>query len=314
MSTIDIINVESVFAAFEMAELLGIDLGYGNDIDLPRAMRRVIAKTLEESIKFKFKRGNRGSRGNIIAPAPYDNFAELVQQIKASVITFNYDCCLDYALRNALVDYGFNNSSMGIKILKLHGSLNWAICRKCNNEVCTYDVGKFASNCSTVDLEDSDHLLFTVASSIESGSFKHDRCNTEATELIIVPPIWNKKQFHRPIQQVWHSAAAELAQAENIVVCGYSLPETDLFFRYLYGLGTIGTTRFKKFWVFDPDDPDKGTVKKRFEKLLGPGARGRFDYFPVDFWTAVRLLRVWHQSGEDAFRDKLKEPLVIPAR
>jgi hypothetical protein len=38
---------------------------------------------------------------------------------------------------------------------------------------------------------------------------------------------------------VWRTAAQHLSEAEHIFIIGYSLPETDQFFRYLYGLGTV---------------------------------------------------------------------------
>ena len=70
-----------------------------------------------------------------------------------------------------------------------------------------------------------------------------------------------------------------MASAENIFVSGYSLPESDHFFRYLYALGTVGDLRLKKLWVFDPN----GEVGGRFHSLLGQAALPRFEFFPSDF-------------------------------
>ena len=55
---------------------------------------------------------------------------------------------------------------------------------------------------------------------------------------MIVPPTWNKTEYHSNLSHVWHEAAVELGSARNIYVFGYSLPETDSFFRYLFALGT----------------------------------------------------------------------------
>src|SRR5205085_2387516 len=92
----------------------------------------------------------------------------------------------------------------------------------------------------------------------------------------VVPPTWNKSQYHSVLESVWQAAARELSTAENIIVCGYSLPESDQFFRYLYALGTVGELRLKRLWVFDPNE----TVGKRFRGLLGQGAIQRFQYSP----------------------------------
>jgi len=96
------------------------------------------------------------------------------------------------------------------------------------------------------------------------------------------------------ISKVWKEAANELGDAENIFIIGYSLPETDAFFRYLYALGTVGEKPLKRFWVFDPDST--GVVEERFISLLGPGARDRFLFFEKRFSEAIPLIRT-------AFRD-----------
>ena len=55
---------------------------------------------------------------------------------------------------------------------------------------------------------------------------------------------------------------------------GYSLPETDMFFRYLYAIGTLGDARLKTFLVVDPDTT--GDVERRFRTMLGTAAEARF--------------------------------------
>jgi hypothetical protein len=76
-----------------------------------------------------------------------------------------------------------------------------------------------------------------------------------------------------------------LAEARDIVIIGYSLPPSDQFFRYLYGLGTISATRLRRFLVFDPDT--RPALRRRFERLLGQAARERFDLRNVEFHTAI---------------------------
>ena len=50
------------------------------------------------------------------------------------------------------------------------------------------------------------------------------------------------------------SKATVLSEAENIFVCGYSLPATDAFFHLLFALGSVGNTRLRNFVVFDVAD------------------------------------------------------------
>jgi hypothetical protein len=88
---------------------------------------------------------------------------------------------------------------------------------------------------------------------------------------------------------VWARAAAELAEAENIFVIGYSLPPSDAFFRFVHALGTVGKKTLRRFWVFNPDNTR--TVRGRSESLLGHGARARFEYDPDTFSSAIKEIR-----------------------
>jgi hypothetical protein len=99
----------------------------------------------------------------------------------------------------------------------------------------------------------------------------------------IVPPSWNKAEYRSDLVKVWKRAAAELKSATSIVVCGYSLPETDSLFRYLYGLGMVGGEPLERFWVFDPSE----AVHRRFRDLLGLGALARFEARPLNFERAL---------------------------
>jgi hypothetical protein len=87
---------------------------------------------------------------------------------------------------------------------------------------------------------------------------------------------------------VWRSAAKELAEAEDILVIGFSLPSTDSFFNHLYALGTEGASIIRRFWVFNPDAT--GAVENRFRGMLGFGANSRFKCYPVTFDLAINEL------------------------
>jgi hypothetical protein len=102
-------------------------------------------------------------------------------------------------------------------------------------------------------------------------------------EPFIVPPTWNKGSHHKTLTKVWKVAADNLREAENIIVAGYSLPSTDPFFRLLFGLGTLGDTVVKRFWVFDPDE----NVDIRFRGMLGRGVLQRYRFFNTTFEDAV---------------------------
>ena len=50
---------------------------------------------------------------------------------------------------------------------------------------------------------------------------------------LIVPPSWDKAQFKEILGTIWNEAGREIKEAKRIFIIGYSLPETDLYFKYL---------------------------------------------------------------------------------
>jgi hypothetical protein len=285
-ATLDIMNIESVFAAFEMAKLLGrLGTLTVQEIDqLSDAMSRVIVRTLEKTIKIPLKEGRAR------APEPYSRLVELIAKTfevgsgrinlpkRFSIITFNYDLCLDLAfyaggihVRYSLAD---DERKDAIAVLKLHGSLNWGHCSSCGKLV-AWPLPQYFQARNWAYAE-SDHG--TMEMSLHMKEFQDCKSGT-FTGPYVVPPTWNKGQYHNSLESVWKAAASELSTAENIFVSGYSLPESDQFFRYLYALGTVGDLRLKNLWVFDPSSE----VEARFRALLGQAAAPRFTFFQAKF-------------------------------
>ena len=108
-----------------------------------------------------------------------------------------------------------------------------------------------------------------------------------ATAASAAPPpsarYRGKTSQHLNLSKVWRRAARELSQAENIFVIGYSMPPSDAFFKYLYALGTVGKTRIRRFWVWNPDP----TVGQRFRELIGPGVHSKFQFIQDTFSSAI---------------------------
>lgn len=275
-SEFDNVNLESVFSAFEMATLLDVSPG---SQELLVSMKRLISWTLCEAIGLSIHEFRP-------APSPaYRAFAEMISALNqtgngsvCSIITFNYDAALDFALWHLdrmSPDYRLDKTGHGVPLFKLHGSINWGRCPNCSKIV----IANVAPPETRAD------RLYRWKMFEDAGV---SCCNQQLSDgCVIVPPTWDKSEYRSSLVNVWRGAAAELATASTIVVCGYSLPESDAFFRYLYGLGTVGQTLLERFWVFDPAE----TVGERFRALLGPGARARFEYRPYTFESAAGVLR-----------------------
>ena len=88
---------------------------------------------------------------------------------------------------------------------------------------------------------------------------------------------------------MWTAAAKELSDAEYIFIIGYSLPQTDAFFRHLYALGCVGRSPLRKIVVCNPDST--GETDRRFRGLLGPGAIARYEYLTEGFSAAIPIIQ-----------------------
>jgi hypothetical protein len=293
---LDLINIESVFNAFVMAKALDKFPGQGDfsGAKLEGAIKQLIATTLEHTQKFKI----RDTR--VVPPESYEAFANLLVHIRSkavpartvAVLTFNYDLGADMAMLRARLGpaYALDDSdptaglppARGVPLLKLHGSLNWATCTQCK-KVVPWHLTDFFAGVQT--MHDSDEVRFDVWSG-HFTRFRHCNNAVEHELPFIVPPTWNKGDHHQAIAPVWRRAARELTDAQHIFVIGYSLPETDGFFRTLYALGAVGPKLLKSFEVFNPELAG-GLVDQRFQALLGPAAQARYRYHATTFGKAI---------------------------
>jgi hypothetical protein len=295
-SYLDLDNIEAVFGAFEMSRLLKGSVKYSaEEVEIIiKSIRTLISKTIELTMKYPL----RGSQ--LSASSTYASFAELVAKLgsesgryASSVLTFNYDLGMDVALyrQGVRVDYALpqDDDRGTFKLLKLHGSLNWG---KCSNESCglivPWHLDTFFQKYHYNSWRDEFQLvILDIASKL--WDYKHPKCNNILNpEPVIVPPTWNKTEYHGTLREVWAQAGKELSEAENIIVIGYSHPVSDSFFRYLFALGSVGDANIKRFWVFDPAESDE--VEGRFRELIGTGIDKRFRMFKKPFSEAIGII------------------------
>jgi hypothetical protein len=295
-SYIDLDNIEAVFGAFEMAKLLSGTANYTEKQinDLIASIKVVIAKTLELKMKYLLV-----GKNELHSPA-YTEFAELILKLGneggryfTSILTFNYDLGLDLALHNCgvRIDYCLpnDNDKGSFKLLKLHGSLNWG---RCDRKECNLIIPLHLKRYLERFYENkwfTDDRLATLDVSAHLFNFSHFGCGGYLRGgPVIVPPTWNKTEYHSTLREVWAQAGRELADAENIIVVGYSHPISDSFFRYLFALGSVGDATIERFWVFDPAEGDE--IERRYKELIGTGIDKRFQMFRKPFSEAVGII------------------------
>ncbi|MEQ1821513.1 MAG: hypothetical protein ABL949_03300 [Fimbriimonadaceae bacterium] len=279
-AVVDINNLEAVFGAFEMAKLCG-KLGElaKADIDLlTESLKKVILRTVELTVQ------HRGQRVGLRPPDGYLELSDLLQKkLRHDIVflTFNYDLGLDHALYEVAHEdpyYGFGErSDSSVTLLKLHGSIHWY--KQEQNGLRAIPMRDLLAH----PWVETSHQNASNSNVIVSQKLE----NLGNRVPFIVPPTWKKGDHYSEIAEVWKLAATHLEHAENIYVCGFSLPHTDQYFRYLYALGTAGQTRIKRFVVSDPSSE----VALRFRQLLGPTALVRFEQSNNKFAEFVIWLR-----------------------
>ena len=106
-----------------------------------------------------------------------------------------------------------------LPVLKLHGSMNWAR---------PSDAGPMQ--------------IFK--------SYDEVRNYNLVPELI--PPTW-KKVFEKQLEAVWQTAIRKLNSATRIVIIGFSMPATDLHFKYLMAAGLRSNASLRQILFVNPE-------------------------------------------------------------
>lgn len=292
-------NIETIYGLIEMGNLIKIFLNYNQRKikELRNSINKFIVRTVELKTNFYFNQAQ-----GFLSTDLYSYLVNKIIEIqkaenrlfpfKSCVITFNYDIAFDFALEKASIgDNGINyclsrkDNKERYKLIKLHGSINWGICSK--NHINPISIENFLNK----------HLQkiykkhgfppdgpVNIEISPAITELKCSECGkTLLDNPIIIPPTWNKSVYHRYISYVWHQAAREISEAEYLIIIGYSLPETDLFFKYLLILGAIDSINLKKICVIDSNKE----VITKFKKFMGPENEDKFCPYPKPFKDAI---------------------------
>ena len=292
---LDLNNIESVFTALELGRIIRQVPGTpADEIDsVISALKHLIVKTLETTIPFPTTHSWIG------VPEPYEAFASLVKHLisdafpqqTASVLTFNYDIAVDMALYRAGLGPGYaidaGPRQGPVDLLKLHGSLNWAV-ETSTRRIRPVHLHNYLQKYTVRPMGQHSQISVPIGSQLQEYFRLHAAPLAEVDpEPVIVPPSWNKADYHQALSDVWAAAARHLAEAEHLFIVGYSLPETDSFFRHLFALGSVGKSALRRLVVFNPDS----MVDDRFRSMLGPGALARYEFEQATFGQAIGEIR-----------------------
>jgi hypothetical protein len=237
---------------------------------------QAVAVVLEESLT---KADSHG--GSSREPNSCDNHEGLVKHVLRrgdAVVSFNYDCLIDYALRengsekwNPRYGYGFKLGSQGslltgdkhwaprdpstsndtIKLLKLHGSLH-------------FDIG---------GTDDRPRIK------LKQRPYTRQKGNLKFT---IIPPEWHKTYDKGAFRTLWQRAVQAISQAEHLVFIGYSLPPTDLHATALFRT-SVRSDKLKSLVIINPDREARRRTRAVVQRGLSGKSRvlsfDRFEHF-----------------------------------
>lgn len=114
--------------------------------------------------------------------------------------------------KNTFVNKGPSN----IDILKLHGSLNWA-----------YRVRSGEDPKNSIRTPGK-QLLLLNEHNVHSRAQDHSTARVTDMLPLVVPPIYEKSAVYRNIiGPIWTAAEKSIEEADEIIIFGYSFPDTD---------------------------------------------------------------------------------------
>lgn len=186
-------------------------------------------------------------------------------QPRDTVISFNYDCVMDHALRqhgqskwSAKYGYGFQKPSRidghdrwdapdpptkagdSIYLLKLHGSINWQ--------------------------------LPTVEAEVKPIVLKERLYAQNGTpRFTIIPPEWIKNIDDANFRVLWTHAERAIRNAEQIAFVGFSFTPTDLHVEALFRIALAKQNKLRELIIANPSQDHRRRIRSVFAKPLEGG-------------------------------------------
>jgi NAD-dependent SIR2 family protein deacetylase len=121
----------------------------------------------------------------------------------------------EYRIRPGL--WALGARGYNVKLLKLHGSMNWLQCSHCQRVFVTFDE------------------KINIPNYINPSLCR--RCRQRGIKALLrgslVMPTFLKDLTNFQIKLIWQNAAVELMEADKLVFIGYSLPQADFEFRQM---------------------------------------------------------------------------------
>lgn len=170
----------------------------------------------------------------------------ITQHEDTSIVTTNYDGCMDEAIARAIKNDARNPKIKDV--IKMHGAINWSCCDSCQH----------IHKTDLLDLKEaygSDKLNFAVI-----GFCK--KCGG-LTRPLLVPPLSFKFAMFRELYDIWSLASKAFEKAHYLIVVGYSFSESDTYISKMI-LHSMTTNPNQKILIIDTNSNLGKVLREKF--------------------------------------------------
>jgi NAD-dependent SIR2 family protein deacetylase len=207
-----------------------------------------------------------GLLASTMLPAEPNKAHEAIAQFakthpESTIVTTNYDCCMDLALEAVQVpltyrldfaNRGKEEATGRARLVKLHGSLNWYYCETCQEVQCV-DIR------STVENYRLDKAPYSVIAICKD-------CGGQRRGLL-VPPLAMKFDVAPPLTPLLAEAREAFEVAEAIVVVGFSFADADVYISRMLSK-SMQTKPSQKLVIIDPTPEVASRVRRKFKSSI----------------------------------------------
>ncbi len=177
-------------------------------------------------------------------------FLQEVQKTNANIVSFNWDLVLECAAKDAGMRIKYDDTEApGVLLAKPHGSLNLA----------ELDEGEYDRLAATsINIRNLSVAWRNEGSVVVCADDPSDAANRilhpfAEGQKVLVEPTARKAYLSGWIDLQWRSALHQMRSADEIVVIGYSLPDTDFRPRILFQLAGWDAQRQPRITLIDPN-------------------------------------------------------------
>lgn len=164
-------------------------------------------------------------------PKIYLRFAEQLHE-KDIIISFNWDCLLEVALKKIEKEYTYNFEENKIKLCKLHGSVNWrlgapeVLGKPIKENILEWQPVGLAHGLMPIDIYQSPWLIYF-------NDWKPFQPLGQVEPFLVLPG-YGKAFDVRAIATLWYKPEWAFAFTHDVYIIGLSLAPDDFFIRSFF--------------------------------------------------------------------------------